>query len=135
MSSMSKGERILVVEDDPDYCEIIADVLMNAGYAVAMAEDGNEAILMAARWPPDLMLSDFSLPGINGVELTRRIHAFAPDIPVVLTTGLEEAYGLCTKAPSYGAVACLKKPMNVEELLGTIDSALISAERLTPAAG
>jgi CheY-like chemotaxis protein len=121
---MRKRDRILVVEDDFDSREVMADALIHAGYSVAKAADGNEAILLAARWPPDLMLSDISMPGIDGVELTRRIHAFAPDIRVVLTTGLDDTKDVCTAAREYGAVACLKKPMNLDELLWTIDRAL-----------
>jgi CheY-like chemotaxis protein len=121
---MRKRHRILVVEDDFDAREMIVDALLNAGYAVAKAVDGTEAIFMAARWPPDLLLSDLRLPGINGVELTRRLHTFAPDLPVVLTTSLEETYDICTSAPDYGAVACLRKPMNIADLLWTVDRAL-----------
>jgi CheY-like chemotaxis protein len=125
---MRKRDRILVVEDDFDSREVIVDVLLDAGYAVAKAVDGTEAIFMAARWPPDVLLTDLRLPGIDGVELTRRLHAFAPDIPVVLTTAQEETYDLCTSASHYGAVACLKKPMTMDDLLWTIDRAL--AERV-----
>jgi CheY-like chemotaxis protein len=81
-------------------------------------------LLVRDGWPPDLLLSDLRLPSISGVELTRRIHTFAPDLPVVLTTCLEETYDICTSAPGYGAVACLRKPMNMAGLLWTIDRAL-----------
>jgi two-component system OmpR family response regulator len=122
---MGKGDRILVVEDDPEYRQIVADVLLDAGYAVAQAADAEEALFMAAHWPPDLLLTDVGLPGITGVELTRRIHSFAPEISVVLTTGLAESYDRCTTEPNTGAMACLMKPMSVDELLWTIDSALL----------
>jgi CheY-like chemotaxis protein len=125
--AMRKRDRILVVEDNFDSREMIVEALLNAGYAVAKAVDSTEAIYIAARWPPDLLLSDLGLPGINGAELARRLHAFAPDLPVVLTTGLEETYDISTSAPDYGTVTCLRKPMNLDDLLWTIDRAL--AER------
>ncbi len=117
-------ERILVVEDDQMSRETMTDVLSHAGYDVVAAADGYEALSIAAHGSPDLVLSDLQMPGIDGVELTKRLHAFAGGVPVVLTTGLKETQDVITAAQSYGAVACLPKPMNVDDLLWTIDRAL-----------
>jgi len=119
-----KRERVLVVEDDEDSRNIMADALVEAGYTVEGAADGYEALSIAARRSPDIVVSDLSMPGINGVELARRLHVFAPTVPVVLTTGIEDTLDLVTAARAYGAVACLKKPMSLDELLWTIDRAL-----------
>jgi two-component system C4-dicarboxylate transport response regulator DctD len=76
------------------------------------------------------------MPGMNGIELIRRIHAVDGSVPVVLTTGAETR-DLCTAANAYGAVACLTKPINLDELLWTIDCALAirrSDERIPGAA-
>lgn len=121
---MKKRERILVVEDDAPSRAIMADALVDAGYAVDEAGDGYEALFLAARSTPDLVLSDLSMPGLDGVELTQRLHQFAGGVPVILTTGLEETHDIITAARDYGAVACLKKPMSLDELLWTIDRAL-----------
>jgi CheY-like chemotaxis protein len=121
---VKRRERILVVEDDPPSRQAMVDVLAAAGYSIDEAEDGYEALWLAARQEPDLVLSDLSMPGLDGVELTRRIHTFARDIPVILTTGLADTQDYITAAQSYGAVACLKKPMSLDELLWTIDRAL-----------
>jgi CheY-like chemotaxis protein len=117
-------ERILVVEDDQVSRETMTDVLAHAGYDVVAAADGYEALSIAAHGSPDLVLSDLQMPGIDGVELTKRLHAFAGGVPVVLTTGLPDTQDVITAAQSYGAVACLPKPMNVDDLLWTIDRAL-----------
>ena len=125
MDMAKKRERILVVDDDEPSRHVMADTLADAGYTVEVAADGYEALDIAARRSPDLVLSDLAMPGIDGIELARRLHAFARSVPVVLTTGVEETRDVVTAANAYGAVACLKKPMSLDELIWTIDRALV----------
>ena len=120
---MKQRDRILVVDDDQDACDLIATVLGQAGYAVEVAVDGFAALATMAAYRPDLVLTDLQMPGMNGIELIQRIHAVDDSVPVVLTTGAETR-DLCTAANAYGAVACLTKPINLDELLWTIDCAL-----------
>jgi CheY-like chemotaxis protein len=124
---VKKRERILVVDDDEPSRNVMADTLTDAGYTVDQAADGYEALSIAAKFSPDLVVSDLAMPGIDGIELTRRLHVFAQDVPVVLTTGLDETRDVVTAANAYGAVACLKKPMSLDELIWTIDRALVLA--------
>ncbi|HEV3032362.1 MAG TPA: response regulator [Polyangia bacterium] len=132
LKMVKKRERILVVDDDEPSREIMAETLAEAGYTVEEAADGYEALWIAARRSPDLIVSDLSMPGIDGIELARRLHVFAQAVPVVLTTGIEETRDVVTAAREYGAVACLKKPMTVDELLWTIDRALVCAGTAAP---
>jgi len=123
---MRERDRILVVDDDRDACELIALVLGQAGYVVDVAGDGFQALAIAASRRPDLLLTDLQMPGMDGIELIRRVHAIDPalrDLPAVLTTG-NESGSLCTLAPAYGAVACLCKPINLDDLLWVIDCAV-----------
>jgi CheY-like chemotaxis protein len=120
---MRERDRILVVDDDRDACELLGLVLGEAGYTVEAADNGFQALSMVASKHPDLVLTDLQMPGMNGLELIRRIRAIDPSVPVVLTTGLE-TQNLCTAASAYGAEACLEKPVNLDELLWTIDSTL-----------
>jgi CheY-like chemotaxis protein len=122
-------EQILVVDDDLDSRQAIAEVLQIAGHTVEMAANGFEALQMAARRWPDLVVTDLQMPGLNGIEFIRRLHLFAPTVPVVLATGVEDTKNLLTAAAAYGAVACLRKPMNVDDLLWTIDGTLIAAHQ------
>jgi DNA-binding NtrC family response regulator len=127
---LKRREQILVVEDDVESCELMGMVLHEAGYSVDLAHDGYEALEMAARRRPDIIVSDIQMPRIDGVELAHRIHAADPKLPVVLTTGAENTKDLVTAAERYGAVACLQKPMNLDELLWTIERALaVSRQR------
>lgn len=115
-------DRILIVDDDKDARELIASVLAEAGYAVELAKDGLEAINRLSAVRPDLVLTDLRMPGLNGVDLAQRIRRLG-DVPVILSTGAE-THDLCTGAEAYGAVACLTKPINLDELLWTIERAL-----------
>lgn len=117
-----RRDRILIVDDDKDARELIGSVLSEAGYLVEVAGDGFEAINKLSAVRPDLVLSDLRMPGLTGVDLAQRIRA-AGDLPVILMTGTE-THGLCTGAEAYGAVACLTKPVNLDELLWTIETAL-----------
>jgi DNA-binding response OmpR family regulator len=117
-----RRDRILIVDDDRDARELIGSVLAEAGYAVEVAEDGYAAIEKLSVVRPDLVLTDLRMPGLNGVDLAQRIRTEG-DLPVILTTGAE-THDLCTGAEAYGAVACLTKPINLDELLWTIEMAL-----------
>jgi len=121
---VKKRQRILVVDDDESNRAIMADALTDAGYTVEEAVDGYDALSIAARRKPDLVVSDLSMPGISGVELTRRLHTFAHDLPVVLATGVADTRDVVTAARHYGAFACLVKPMSLDDLLWTIERAL-----------
>ncbi len=114
-------DRILIVDDEQDARDLIASVLAEAGYLVDVAGDGFEAINKLSAVRPDLILTDLRMPGLTGVDLAQRIRGMG--MPVILTTGAE-THDLCTGAEAYGAVACLKKPINLDELLWTIDTAL-----------
>jgi CheY-like chemotaxis protein len=124
---VKKRERVLIAEDDVASRELMTDVLRDAGYTVDAAADGYEALWMAAQRMPDVLLTDLGMPGMDGIELARRLHVFARRVPVILTTGLEETRDVVTAAAAYGAVACLKKPMSVDEVLWTIDRAIAIA--------
>ena len=121
---LRRREQILVVEDDVDSCELVGMVLRQAGYSVDLARDGYEAMAMAARRRPDVVVSDLQMPNLDGLGLARRLHAVDPQLPIILTTGLAETRDVMTSAEGYGAVACLKKPMNLDELLWVIEQSL-----------
>jgi DNA-binding response OmpR family regulator len=120
---MAGLDRVLVVEDDHDARDMFATALAQAGYAVDVAEDGFQALRLVADRHPDLVLTDLQMPGMNGLELIRRIRSIDLGVPVVLTTGLE-TQNLCTAAGAFGAEACLEKPVSIDELLWIIDRSL-----------
>jgi DNA-binding NtrC family response regulator len=115
--------RVLVVDDEADARELITQVLSQAGYQVDDAADGFAALAKVSHYRPDVVLTDLRMPGMHGVDLLQRIRRVHGDVPVIIATGLE-TWDLCTSAEAYGAVTCLIKPLDVDELVWTIEMAL-----------
>ena len=118
------GKKILVVEDDFDTRYVLSLILRTEGYEVVTAADGECALSVAQGERPDLIITDISMPRLNGVELTRRLKSEqgTSSIPVLAIT----AYGPATikNAMSAGASACAKKPIVFTEFLPKIKSLL-----------
>jgi two-component system invasion response regulator UvrY len=113
--------RVLIVDDQLPFRAVARTVIgMTAGFEVAAeAESGEEAIDAVATDPPDLVLMDINLPGINGIEATRRIRADHPGVEVILLSTYSEA-DLPADAREVGALAYVHKedfgPALVREL-------------------
>jgi response regulator NasT len=115
--------RVLTVEDDPIVRADLRLILEEAGFDVcADARNGVEAVELARTQRPDLVLIDLQLPGVDGVEATRRILRDR-HIPVVALTG-HRSGGYVERALEAGAVAHVLKPFHEAHLLGTITNAL-----------
>ena len=106
---------VLLVDDDDTVREVVADYLRRAGIDVVQAGDGHEAIALAGSRPPDAVVLDLMLPGIDGLEVFRRLRADVGGIPVLMLTarGEEEdrVLGLAMGADDYVA-----KPFSPREL-------------------
>ena len=127
-----RGSAILVVEDDLELCELLAQVLTEDGYRVATAHDGVAAINMVARgtFRPDLVLADYNLPkGMNGTELTTRLReGLGGDIPIVILTG-DISTSTLREIALRGYVQ-LNKPVTPAELIEVIRRLLTSRSKL-----
>ncbi|MEU5085226.1 response regulator transcription factor [Streptomyces sp. NPDC021356] len=123
--------RVLVVDDDPTVSEVVAGYLDRAGFAVDVAADGPAAVARAATHPPDLVVLDLMLPGMDGLEVCRRLRRHGP-LPVIMLTarGDEEdrILGLEVGADDY-----VTKPFSPRELVLRVASVLRRAG--TAAAG
>ncbi|MBS1731974.1 MAG: response regulator transcription factor [Bacteroidetes bacterium] len=120
---MTKGNKILIADDEPDILEIIEFNLQAQGYEVITAKNGDEAIEKAKKESPDLIILDIMMPGKNGIEVCnqlRMIPAFKQTLIVFLTALSDEATevkGLETGADDY-----LTKPVSPKVLISKINS-------------
>src|ERR687885_1562013 len=108
---------ILIVDDTPANLEVLLDFLEDSGFKVWVAEDGESAIEGAEYAPPELILLDVLMPGIDGFETCRRLKAnpSTQDIPVIFMTALSDTVDK-VKGFSLGAVDYVTKPMQQEEV-------------------
>jgi DNA-binding response OmpR family regulator len=124
--------RVLVVDDDPTVAEVVLGYLRRDGFEAAHASDGLSALAIAASAPPDIVVLDLMLPGIDGLEVCRRLRADRPDLPVVMLTarGEEEdrIAGLEVGADDY-----VVKPFSPRELALRVRSVLRRSEPATSA--
>jgi len=112
----------LVVDDEPPLVRLVSAYLEREGFAVSTAGDGEEAIRLAQERRPDVVVLDLMLPGIDGIEVCRRIRAFSDAYIVMLTARAEETdkiVGLSTGADDY-----VTKPFSPGELVARIRAML-----------
>ncbi len=130
MAAPADRPLILVVEDEPAQARLLSYNLERAGYRVAIAEDGETALLLAEEEQPDLVLLDWMLPEVSGIEVCRRLRrrAGAEDLPVIMLSARSEeadrVRGLDTGADDY-----IVKPYSVAELLARVKAALRRVRR------
>ncbi len=117
------GPRVLVVDDDPTVAEVVLGYLRRAGMQARHAADGPAALAAAEAEPPDLVVLDLMLPGLDGLEVCRRLRIRRPDLPVVMLTALgqesDRVAGLERGADDY-----VTKPFSPRELVLRIESVL-----------
>jgi DNA-binding NarL/FixJ family response regulator len=102
--------RILIAEDDPQLAELVESILDDDGrfILVGRASDGEEAVRLCAEHQPDIVLMDIGMPGLDGIDATRAIHAHDADQHVVIYTGSDE-YDDVARADAAGAAGFLHK--------------------------
>jgi CheY-like chemotaxis protein len=126
-------KRVLVIDDDPKLRELVAAGLELAGYEVRCAAGGAPGISLAESEPPDLILLDLHMPGLDGYEVCRtlRRRPSTRGIPVIMLTASAD-FSLNRKAYGAGAQACVPKPFRKEGLLATIRATLAGVPRDVP---
>jgi two-component system, cell cycle response regulator DivK len=121
--------RILVVEDNPLNRKLVREVLSFAGYDVIEAQTGEEGLRAAQQAPPDLVLMDLQLPGIDGMETLHRLRqdTLGPEIPIVAVTAFAMAEDK-ERASRAGFDGYIEKPISVRALPGQIEAFLGGGE-------
>src|SRR3954469_13715637 len=115
--------RVLLVEDDRDIAEPLARALTREGYEVSAAGDGRVALQSVLDAPPDLIILDVGLPGMDGLDVCRHVREARPEVPIVMLTArdgeLETVAGLDAGADDY-----VTKPFRLSVLLARVRAAL-----------
>jgi len=125
--------RILVVDDDPTFRNVLEMRLQSWGYHVKVAADANRGQTLASSWDPDLVLSDVVMPEVSGMQLLERLRADRPDRPVLLLTA-HGSVEMAVDAMKMGAVDFLTKPLNYRNLKAVLDEVLDSSTSMAPVA-
>jgi two-component system KDP operon response regulator KdpE len=119
---MSEKQRILVVDDEPQITRVLRRSLTSHGYDVRVAADGLAALQTFGDWPPDLVVTDLSMPHTDGLQLCRNLRAISQVPVIVLSVRGEEKTKV--QALDAGADDYVTKPFGMDELLARIRAAL-----------
>ena len=122
-----RGERILIVDDEPELAMVAKKMLANLGYQAHSQTNSSEALeifrLHLPEKPFDLVLTDLTMPHLTGLDLTRNLLSLQPDLPIVLCTGFKEKITE-EEAKSLGIQGLLPKPFTIQALAVTLRQVL-----------
>ena len=116
-------ERILVVDDETNIANSLKEILSDEGYSVSITEDGLNALDMIQSDPPDLLLLDVWLPGMDGIEVLKTVKTYHPEIEVLVMSG-HGTIDTAVKATKLGAFDFIEKPFSMDSLTQSVKSAL-----------
>ena len=122
-----KRPRILVVDDNEEFCRNVADILELKDYEVVTAYDGFKALELVKQNGFDLVLMDVKMPVMDGVETFKKVKKIAPDTPVIMVTAFA-VEDLIREALREGAFGSLKKPLDFDEIFELIEQATPNGE-------
>jgi CheY-like chemotaxis protein len=110
-------QRVLVVEDDGEVRAMLVDCLRGLGYTVTEAADGRAGLNRLKDDNPDLLMVDFAMPGMNGIDVIAEARKLREDLPVILATGYADVdiSGLAVKR-----CTILRKPFRLDDLARTV---------------
>ncbi|HVW24459.1 MAG TPA: sigma-54 dependent transcriptional regulator [Polyangiaceae bacterium] len=126
-TSESNKARVLVVEDEAGARSALEKLLKAANYTVDSAEDGVAALEVAADRPPDVVVTDLTMPRMGGMDLLKKLREQDPDLPVIVVTSLDDA-STAIQAMRAGAEDYLTKPLDFDALSVALERALESRE-------
>ena len=120
-SKAHTGARILVVEDDSAVRTSMVESLEVLGYVVTQAADGESGLSELRQQAPDLMITDYLMPGMTGAELVEKVAHQYPGLPVIIATGYADMRAIDVVI---GRNTILKKPFQLADLAASVDQAL-----------
>jgi DNA-binding response OmpR family regulator len=118
---------ILIIDDEAGLRQMMARVLQRAGYEVTTAANGSDGVALASEYMFDLIYLDIRMPGLNGLEVLKIIHAKFPDLPVILFTAQPDLHS-AVEALRYGATDYLLKPLKPQAVIDRTRAILASKQ-------
>ncbi len=125
-----EGNKILVVDDSPQVCKALGDVLKTSGYVVRTAPSGERALQIVETDHFDLVITDLKMSGMNGMDLAKRLFELMPGVPVVILTGFGDMDAVINAMRS-GIADFLKKPFTIDEVLSVVKRELAKSQART----
>jgi CheY-like chemotaxis protein len=126
VASRANGH-VLVIDDEDGVRRFLVDCLETLGYQVREAENGKSGLSLLERERPDLLIVDFAMAGMNGMDVVKEAHRREPDLPVILATGYAE---IDTGDDAAGNISILRKPFKISDLK---DALALAMENSSPA--
>ena len=126
------SDRILLVEDDPKLAKLIESELSLEGYHVTVAPNGLDGLTIARDAQPDLLILDWMLPGISGLDICLRLRSTGVQVPIIMLTAKDEVPDRVTELNA-GANDYVTKPFSMEELLARVKARLRRTQPNDPA--
>ncbi len=123
MMEQMKKFKVAAIDDEPEICWLITRILEEAGYEAFIADNGRDGLALIRQEHPDLVLLDLRLPGMDGLEILRRLREFDRDLMVIILSAFE-SFEAAVQAMKLGSYDFLTKPINVEEMKITLKNAL-----------
>lgn len=131
MANRPGAIRVLMVDDERDFLEATAPALTRRGFCVEQAGDGFTALAAVRRQPPEVVVLDVKMPGMDGVEVFQQIRQLVPEVPVVMLTGhgnIQQAF----ESSREGVFEYLVKPCEVDRLAGVLHRAVEDVRQESP---
>ena len=118
--------RVLVIDDDEETRTLVKRMLAGEGHQVEEALDGAEGLRLFGKSPPDLVLTDINMPGLDGHDVIAAIRVLHADVPIIAISGggATPKDELLLKASDLGAVEIIMKPFEFRQLVGAVERAL-----------
>ncbi|MCK5243513.1 sigma-54-dependent Fis family transcriptional regulator [bacterium] len=122
---MDPEKNILIVDDEPEHCLVVARALNTEGYTTVVAHDGPRAIELSRQNRYDLFLLDIRMQPLDGIQVLQEVRSLHPDSQAIMLSALGDV-DIAVKCMKLGAYDFLSKPINLDELLITVDNAMKS---------
>jgi len=114
-------ERVLIVDDEKNIASSLKEILSDEGYDVAIAEDGINALEMIQTDPPDVVLLDIWLPGMDGIEVLKSVKMYQPEVEVLIMSG-HGTIDTAVQATKLGAYDFIEKPFSIDKVTQSVGS-------------